>query len=375
MSANASREPGPNRNDEGPAMNVLLTCAGRRNYLVRYFKDALAGRGEVIACDCSPVAPALRDADRALIVPPLDDAAYLDALLSICRAHAVRLIISLIDPEVTALAADAYRFRAAGATPVVPPPWAVAACNDKWATFGLLRDLGLQTPETVRSLAALRAGLERGTLRFPLVIKPRWGNTSVGVEHVANERELDLALGWLRVQVGRSALGPLHAADPEHAFLFQERLPGPEYGLDVVNDLTGGYACTLARRKLAMRAGNTDRAAAVSDPALEQLGRTLSRTLGHLGSLDCDVIATDQGYSVLDLNPRFGGGYVFSHAAGANIPAALIAWARGEAPNPAWLRVRPGVVAAKYDEVTVVDQESPSAPPVLPLIHSPGDGV
>ncbi len=32
-------------------MNVLLTCAGRRNYLVHYFREALAGRGQVYAAD------------------------------------------------------------------------------------------------------------------------------------------------------------------------------------------------------------------------------------------------------------------------------------------------------------------------------------
>ena len=49
----------------------------------------------------------------------------------------------------------------------------------------------------------------------------------------------------------------------------------------------------------------------------------------------------------MELNPRFGGGYPFSHAAGANVPSALIAWRRGLAPKPEWLRVRPGVLSAK----------------------------
>jgi carbamoyl-phosphate synthase large subunit len=32
-------------------MNVMLTCAGRRNYLVQFFQQALNGRGRVFAGD------------------------------------------------------------------------------------------------------------------------------------------------------------------------------------------------------------------------------------------------------------------------------------------------------------------------------------
>jgi carbamoyl-phosphate synthase large subunit len=146
-------------------------------------------------------------------------------------------------------------------------------------------------------------------------------------------------------------------------FVFQEWLDGQEYGMDIVNDFNGRHVATLARRKLAMRAGNTDRAITVADPALERLGQVLGRRLKHLGSLDCDVIATDGGYLVIDLNPRFGGGYPFSHMAGANIPAALVAWAEGTEPDPSWLRSRPGVVVSKNDGLTVIKEESPLAAP------------
>jgi hypothetical protein len=32
-------------------LNVLLTCAGRRHYLARYFRDALKGVGQLIGAD------------------------------------------------------------------------------------------------------------------------------------------------------------------------------------------------------------------------------------------------------------------------------------------------------------------------------------
>jgi carbamoyl-phosphate synthase large subunit len=341
-------------------MNVLLTCGGRRTYLVRFFKEALRGRGRVLACDCASTAPALAEADVPLLVPPVAAPEYLAALLAICQRHAVRLVISVNEQELPLLAREAQRFQVLGTVPVVSAPKVIATCQDKWATFLRLRELDVPTPETCLLLDSARQALARGALAFPLLVKPRWGNSSQGVERVENERELALAYEWGQVQARRGVLARLSPAGAEDSLVIQQWHGGQEYGLDVVNDLQGGYAATLGRRKLAMQAGSTDRAVAVADPALERLGRALGR-LGHVGGLDADALATDRDYLVLDLNPRFGGGYPFSHLAGANVPAALLAWAAGEEPDPAWLRITPGVAVARYDDFAVLDGNVPEA--------------
>src|SRR5262249_2830496 len=90
-------------------MNVLLTCAGRRSYLVQFFREALCGRGEVIACDCCDNAPALADADRSFVVPRVNAPDYADTLLAVCRENAVRLVIGVNDLELADLARQAPR--------------------------------------------------------------------------------------------------------------------------------------------------------------------------------------------------------------------------------------------------------------------------
>jgi carbamoyl-phosphate synthase large subunit len=340
-------------------MNVLLTCAGRRSYLVRFFKEALRGRGQVIACDCSDSAPALAEADRQFIVPPFDAPEYLQVLLSICQSQAVRLIIPVNDLELPDLAREAPRFHAVGTIPLVSSLQLIALCQDKWATFRWLRELGLPTPETYLSLDDACHALARGVIEFPLLLKPRWGTSSLGLERVEDEYQLALAYEWGQVQVRRGILARLGPADADHRLVIQQWHRGQEHGMDIVNNLRSTHVTTLARRKVTMWAGNTDRAVTVDDPVLERLGRALGERLGHIGWLDCDVLATDSGYLVLDLNPRFGGGYVFSHLAGANIPAALVAWVNGEEADPSWLRAAPGVTASKYDGVAVMGREDP----------------
>lgn len=341
-------------------MNVLLTCAGRRNYLVRFFQEALQGQGKVLACDAAPNAPAFADADEHFVVPPMDHPEYLAALITLCEEQSVRLLVSVNDLELEGLAQAAACFRAVGTIPVVSAPEIINLCHDKWAVFQWLREANIDAPNTYRTLGHAAAALTTGEISFPVLIKPRWGTTSIGIERVENNHELTLAYEWVLIQVTRGLLGKMRRTEPKRSVLIQEWLDGPEYGLDVVNDLSGQYACTLARRKLAMRAGNTDRAVTVEQDRLKLLGETIGYRLGHIGSLDCDAIATDDRVCVLDLNPRLGGGYPFSHLAGANLPAALLAWARGEEPDPAWLASQPDVLVCKFDDLVVMSRPAPA---------------
>ncbi len=346
-------------------MNILLTCAGRRNFLVEFFQSELAGRGRVVACDTSRSAPALSVADEGLIVPPMNDPGYFDALLSICHEHEIRLLISVNDLELAGLSRRADDFREIGTIAVVSRPAVIAQCQDKWTTFQALRECGIATPETYLTPAAVREAVASGSLEFPIIVKPRWGSSSIGFERIENDRELSLAYEWGTIQVRRSIFWNLTQSNCDECLVFQPQLAGDEYGMDVVNDLEGRHVATLVRRKMVMRYGNTDRAMTVADHPLEQVGTAIGLRLGHIGSLDCDVMLTEAGPHVLDLNPRVGGGYPFSHVAGANLPAALMAWANGEEADPAWFKPRPGVVASRCDEMMIVNSVDSNARRVL----------
>jgi carbamoyl-phosphate synthase large subunit len=348
-------------------MNILLTCAGRRSHIVRAFKDALGRRGRVLACDSTGAAPALLEADQGFMVPAVDHADYFEVLGGVCRQHEVRLVISVHDLELPGLAQHARRFREWGTIVVISAPEVIATCQDKWASFLFLRANNIPTPDTYKSLADAQEALACGALRYPLVIKPRWGTGSIGVEWVANDHELHLAHEWARLQLKKTfvaKLGQLNGAEPDGSFVFQQALAGQEYGMDIVNDLDGRHVACLCRKKLVMRAGNTDRAVTISEPSLERIGELLGERLGHVGPLDCDLIVAEDNSVVIDMNPRFGGGYPFSHLAGANLPAALIAWANGEESDAAWLQSKPGVLSAKYDGMAIIDQEG--------TVHEPG---
>ena len=99
-----------------------------------------------------------------------------------------------------------------------------------------------------------------------------------------------------------------------------------------------------------MRSGETDKAVTVDLPEVREIGRKIGENLGHIGNLDVDIMQRGDGtYCVLELNPRFGGGFPFSYAAGVNYPKAIIQWLGGESVDPSILVPEYGKMFAKND--------------------------
>ncbi|HDQ99116.1 MAG TPA: ATP-grasp domain-containing protein, partial [candidate division WOR-3 bacterium] len=294
------RSPGSGKPPAGEDRpHVLLTCAGRRNYLIGQFRAALGGRGRVFATDCRADAAALAEADAGFVLPPADDEEYPGRLLALCREQRVGLVVPLNDLELPVLARNRERFRATGVRLLVSTPEVIELCFDKLATDRQLHRWGFVTPLTFADLGEALHALDRGRLALPLVVKPRHGSGSVGVEVCRDRRELVLAHQLLARRLARAGTD-----QPEGTVLVQEFIAGAEYGLDIVNDLSGRNVSVFVKRKLAMRAGETDRAETLINEDLLRVGRELGTRLGHVGNLDCDAFLCRRDVVVMELNPR-----------------------------------------------------------------------
>ena len=328
-------------------MNLLFTSAGRRDYLIEYFAAALRGRGRIHVGNSEPLCSAFAVGDAQVVTPPIHEPGYIPFLLDYCRREKIGAVIPLFDIDLPVLADAREQFAAHGVRVVVATPEVIATCNDKWRTAQLLREAGLHTPATFIDLAGALAALARGEVSFPLIIKPRWGMGSIGLMEATNEEELRLMFQLVHRRIFSTYLKYESQSAPEACVIIQARAAGQEYGLDVLNDLSGRHVTTVVKRKLAMRSGETDAAVTELRPEVAAVGARLAALLRHPGNLDVDLFLNGEDISVLELNCRFGGGYPFSHVAGANFPAALVAWLRGEEPDAAWLQPRAGVTAVK----------------------------
>lgn len=334
-------------------LNILFTCAGRRTYLLKYFKKQLGNEGLIIATDIQLTAPALTAADIKEQVPAVYADDYIDRILDICRQHDIKALICLNDLELPILASDRQRFEEIGVKVIVSAPEVIDICFDKYRTAKYVEGLGLNSPATFVNLGDAMAALRDGTLHFPLVLKPRWGSGSIGIEFVTNLEELEESYGMLLKKVKKSILATASTGD--EYILIQQKIDGQEYGMDVMNDLEGNHRAVSVKKKLSMRAGETDKAQTVDNADIRAIGQTLGMNLRHIGNLDVDIFEKDGTYYVLELNPRFGGGFPFSYEAGVNFPGAIIEWLKGNEIDENMLQPRYGETYAKCDYLVKVN--------------------
>lgn len=177
-------------------MNILLTSAGRRTYMVNYFKNVLKGKGKVYASN-SVYTYTLQQADNYIITPQIYDDNYIEFLLNYCKKENIQAIISLFDIDLPVLAKNRDIFEKQGIKLVVSDYNVTTICNDKWQTYEFLCRINVkQTPSYINKAEAIKA-LKQGIISYPLYIKPRWGMGSIGIYKVDNEDELNILYNLL----------------------------------------------------------------------------------------------------------------------------------------------------------------------------------
>lgn len=336
-------------------MNILFTCAGRRNYLINYFKEALNNEGKVFAADMDMTAPALVDADCALKVVSVYDENYISLILDIAKENNITAIISLNDLELPILSENKALFEKENIRVIVSDKNVIDIAFDKFKTHQFLEEIGLNSPKTHINLESAKQAITANELNFPVIVKPRWGSASIGLDIAETIEELELMYKLQKIKLSKSILSTASNVDFDNAILIQEVLKGDEYGLDIVNDFNKNHYGTFARKKLKMRSGETDKAMSVINPEFHKIGEIIGNNLQHIGNADCDVFLVNNKPYVLEINPRFGGGYPFSHEAGVNITKMYIEWLKGNTSIETLNDYKENIVFSKCDRMLRVN--------------------
>lgn len=322
-------------------MNILILSAGTRNKVVRYFKKTLAGQGKVVATDCQNIAPAIYDADKCYIVPRITSPDYIDIIAGICQKEHINGILSLIDPELELLAENREKFEKIGVTCIVSPLEAVKMAFDKMKMFRFCESNGIDSVKSYDDIDRFKADLAKGKIAFPVFVKPICGSCSINIQRVEDMAMLEEL--WRRYD----------------NLMIQEFMTGQEIGADVyIDPLSGEVIEIFTKKKLLMRAGETDKSVSFKDAKLFEFIENFVTKAGYKWNIDIDIFEKDGKYFVSEVNPRFGGGYPHAYECGCDFMQLIKNNLEGKENKPNIGDYDDDVYMMKYLDVKILKGEN-----------------
>lgn len=317
-------------------MNILILSAGTRNKIVQYFVKTLNGTGKVIATDMSNLAPAIYEADKYYIVPKMTAPEYLDVVLEICKKEEITGVLSLIDPELSLLAENREKFEAIGTTVIGSSYTLCEMSLDKFQMYSWLETHGYRCAKSYMDKEAFFADVDAGVITYPVFVKPARGSASISISKVYDRETVELLFAH------------------EDGLMIQEFLDGQEIGADVYIDMVSREVVSIfTKKKLKMRAGETDKAVSFQDEELFALIERFVKDAGYNGQIDIDIFDVNGEYYISEVNPRFGGGYPHAFESGADHMKLIVNNLKGKANECVIGQYENGTYMMKYNEVIV----------------------
>lgn len=322
-------------------MNILILAAGTRNKIVQYFKKTLDGEGIVVATDASELGPAIYDADKYYIVPSISSQGYIDIILDICRKEKIDGVLSLIDPELSLLAENEDAFRKEGVTVIGSSYELCEMSLDKMQMFEWLVSHGYNCARSWMDREEFYKAVEEGEVTYPVFVKPYRGSASISISKVYDKETVDLLF------------------EHEEDLMIQEFLNGQEIGADVYIDMISGEVVSIfTKKKIKMRAGETDKAVSFKEQELFELIEQFVKEAGYRGQIDIDIFEINGKYYISEVNPRFGGGYPHAYETGCNHMKMILNNLQGIVNSKNIGAYNEGVYMMKYNEIKIKESNN-----------------
>jgi len=323
--------PGPTSHS-GKMLNVLVLSAGRRVSLVQGFRAATRTGMRVLAADAAPeLSAACHVSDGAFRLPRVSAPEYADALLELCNAENVGLVVPTIDTELKRLAEHRTAFERAGVMLLVCNEALVGVFSDKRETFKFFLSHGLEA-------AAI---YPREEIRFPVFVKPFDGSLSIGAMLIRTPAELTPAI----------------FENSRNIFCeYIDHSAYTEFTCDLYYDRSGRLISAVPRQRIEVRGGEVSKGRTIRGDVETIFFDRLNQLDGARGPLTVQLFRNNETGRLVfnEVNARFGGGYPLSRHAGADFQAWLIGeYLLGEVPRVCrdW---KDGVLMLRYDAEVIV---------------------
>jgi carbamoyl-phosphate synthase large subunit len=280
------------------SQNILVTAVGTTNAIsvLKCLRADGQDRYHLTGTDIHEdrFLAGLRFVDEFFQVPPASDPEYLTKMISICRQDSIDTIIPIHDAEVEILAKAKAPFATIGTKIMAADARVVQLCNDKMKLNSHLIENGFP---------AVPSYYPGNTLPdFPLFLKPRFGNGSRDCHVLQDRNELKTLAGLVE--------------DP----IVQPLITGEKLVVDCLYSSTKEVFIAAPRIEYEAKAGIGTKIRTVRNPDLEDLCKRLLSFLKLEGPCNIEFIDDGKDSQLIEINPRFSAGLVFTHLAG--IPMA-----------------------------------------------------
>ena len=281
---------------------------------------------KIISSDTNPVSAGFYLSDAHEVLPEVENQSYTTRLFEIISKHNIGILMPSSGYDIYNFSRNKGNLLDRGAVAVVSDEDVMEKCRDKMETFTFLSQKFASPYTTVDP---------NKIIEFPLIAKPRFGKGSKGVVKIDNDDDLK------------------YVQSKNDNLIFQEYLPGTEYTIDVLSDLEGEPIIAVPRIRLQTKAGISTIGKIVKDDSISETCKSIAKYLKIIGPCCIQMKETKDGIlKVVEVNPRLGGGTIFTALAGANFPSMILDMVKGKKVEPP---VISEITVVRYFEEIVVE--------------------
>lgn len=283
----------------------------------------------IVSTDTNPVSAGFYMSDAYELLPEIESKLYLPSLFEIITKHKISVLMPSSGYDIYHYSKHKKKLLKLGALPVVSDEKTMQICRDKMQTYHYL------SKKFDSPLTSLNSSKIDG---FPLIAKPRYGKGSKGIFKIENPLDLKY----------------VRSKKPE--MIFQEYLPGTEYTIDVLSDLDGEPIIAVPRVRIQTKAGISTVGKIIKDDKISETCKSIAKYLKIKGPCCIQMKESNEGtLKLVEVNPRLGGGTIFTALAGANFPAMILDMAIGKRIKMP--KVSEITVVRYFEEIVVENQK------------------
>ena len=284
----------------------------------------------IVSSDTNPISAGFYMSDAHELLPEVESKSYLTRLFEIITKHKISILMPSSGYDIYRYSKNKRKLLKLGALPVVSDENTMEICRDKVQTYRHLSKK-FDLPATTLDPKEIRG--------FPLIAKPRYGKGSKGITKIENSIDLKYTLSKQR------------------ELIFQEYLPGTEYTIDVLSDLDGNPLIAVPRIRVQTKAGISTVGKIVMDEKISETCKSIAKYLKIKGPCCIQMKESNDGtLKLVEVNPRLGGGTIFTALAGANFPAMILDMAMGKRVRIP--KISEITVVRYFEEIVVEDQKA-----------------